>query len=280
MKSFTERKRCLYWVLCVVLILNTFSVAQEKEPEVKLPELPPDNIKGKFEIDVHYSTWSINLLSNWYASGLLDWLGREIRDEVFQQISGDYVGIYNADYDHNLVFDSNGNNFGIEFRFYPQGLGTPFSLGVSIEKNEMNLIVEGKVTQNFSNGTYAEVDTTMYLKVMPLFTNLSFRWDMVPKSPFSPYFVLGFGIGALTGEFGYNYRGIYTWTGPTEQIEDEVSKTLKEAEEEMEVNLPNIFPLLQAGLGLRIQVFPALHLKAEASFWNGFILRAGAALRF
>lgn len=103
---------------------------------------------------------------------------------------------------------------------------------------------------------------------------------MVPHWPVSPYFVLGFGIGVLKGEFGYNYVGTYTWAGPSEQIEDQVIKTLKEAEEEIDVNLPNIFPLFQAGFGLRIQILPALHLKGEASFWNGFILRAGAALRF
>lgn len=103
---------------------------------------------------------------------------------------------------------------------------------------------------------------------------------MVPHWPVSPYFILGFGIGALRGEFGYNYTGTYTWAGPSEQIEDQVTKTLKEAEEEIDLNLPNIFPLFHAGFGLRIQLFPALHLKGEASFWNGFILRAGAALRF
>ena len=103
---------------------------------------------------------------------------------------------------------------------------------------------------------------------------------MIPHWPVSPYFVIGVGFGALQGEFGYNYTGTYTWTGPSEQIEDEDTKTLKEAEEEIDVNLPNIFPLLQAGFGLRIQLFPALHIKVEASFWNGFILRAGAAFRF
>jgi len=280
MKLFTGTKRCCYLVLCVVLILNTFSAAQEKEPAVKLPELPPDSLEGKFEIDGHYSTWSVNLIKSWFASELNDRLGREIRDEVYHQIRETYTGIYNADYEHSLTFDSNGNNLGVEFRFYPQGRGTPFSIGVSIEENRMNLIVLGTVTQNFSNGSYAEVESEIYLEVRPLLTNLSFRWDMVPHWPVSPYFVLGFGIGALRGEFGYNYTGTYTWAGPSEQIEDRVTKTLKEMEEEIDVNLPNIFPLFQAGFGLRIQLWPALHLKGEASFWNGFILRAGAAIRF
>jgi hypothetical protein len=280
MKLFTGTKNRCYLILCIVLILNTFSAAQEKEPEVKLPELPPDSLEGKFEIDVHYSTWSVNLLRNWYASELTDRMGREIRDEVYQQISDAYVGIYNADYEHSLTFDSDGNNYGVEFRFYPRGRETPFSFGVSIEQNRMNLILQGTVNQNFSDGSYAEVESEVHLKLKPLLTNLSFRWDMVPHWPVSPYFILGFGFGVLKGEYGYNYSGTYTWTGPSEQIEDQVTKTLKEAEGEMDVNLPNIFPLFHAGFGLRIQVLPVLHLKGEASFWNGFILRVGAALRF
>jgi len=280
MKLFTRTKNCCYLIICMVLILNTLSPAQEKEPEIKLPELPKDSLEGKFEIDVHYSMWSANLIKSWFATELNDRLGREIRDEVFHQISDTYPGIYNADYEHSLTFDSDGNNYGVEFRFYPKGRGTPFSIGVSIEENRMKLIVQGTVRQNFSNGSYAEVESEIYLEVRPLLTNLSFRWDMVPHWPVSPYFILGFGFGALRGEFGYNYSGTYTWDGPSEQIEDQVTKTLKEAEEEIDVNLPNIFPLFQAGFGLRIQLLPALHLKGEASFWNGFILRAGAALRF
>ncbi|MCJ7581106.1 MAG: hypothetical protein MUP98_11300, partial [Candidatus Aminicenantes bacterium] len=239
-----------------------------------------DSLEGKFEIDVHYSTWSINLLKSWFETELNKSLGGEIRDEVYHQIRDSYAGIYTADYEDSLVFDSNGNNFGVEFRFYPKGRGTPFSFGVSIEKNEMNLIVQGTLRQNFSNGSYAEVASEGFLKANPILTNLSFQWDMVPHWPVSPYFVLGFGFGTLRGEIGYNYTGTYTWAGPSEQIEDEVTKTFAEAEEEFDVNLPNIFPLFQAGFGLRIQLFPALHLKAEASFWNGFILRAGAAFRF
>ena len=280
MKLFTKTKNCCYLILSAVLILSTLSMAQEKEPAVKLPGLPQDSLEGKFEIDIHYSMWSANLIKNWFASELNDRLGREIRDEVFRQITDTYPGIYNADYEHSLTFDSDGNNYGVELRFYPKGRGTPFSIGVSIEENRMNLIVQGTVSQYFSNGSHAEVESEISLKVRPLLTNLSFRWDIVPNWPVSPYFVLGFGLGALRGEFSYNYTGTYTWAGPPEHIEDQVIKTLKEVEEEIDVNLPNIFPLFQAGFGLRIQILPVLHLKGEASFWNGFILRAGAALRF
>ena len=269
MKLYTRTQCCWHFAICIVLILNTLSTAQEKEP-----------LEGKFEIDVHYSKWSVNLIGDWFASELTDRLGREIRDEVYHQIRDTYTGIYNADYEHSLVFDSSGNNYGLEFRFYPRGRGTSFSLGVYIEENQMNLIVQGSVKQNFSNGSYTEVESEVYLELRPLLTNLSFRWDLVPQWPVSPYFVLGFGLGAFRGDFGYNYTGTYTWDGPSEQIEDQVTKTFKEAEEEYDINLPNIFPLFQAGFGLRIQLLPALHLKGEASFWTGFILRVGAALRF
>jgi len=211
---------------------------------------------------------------------LNDTLAREIRDEVFYQIRDTYPGISNSDYEHSLAFDSKGNNFGVEFRIYPRGRGSRFSFGVSIEKNMMTLVAQGTVKQNFSNGSYAEVESEVSLEIRPVLANLSFRWDLIPQWPVSPYFVLGIGLSALRGDFGYNYTGTYTWDGLSEEIEDQVTQTFNEAEEEYDVNLPNVFPLLHVGLGLRIELLPALHLKGEASFWNGFILRAGAALRF
>lgn len=280
MKILRGTKNRYYLILCMVLIINTLSVAQEKEPEVKLPELPRDSLEGKFEVDVHYSLWSANLIKSWFASELNDRLGEEIRDEIFLYIRDSYAGIAKADHEHSLEFDSDGENYGLEFRFYPKGRGTPFSFGVSIEQNRMKLSVKGTVRQNYSDGSHAVVESAAFLEVRPLLTNLSFRWDMIPHWPVSPYFVFGFGFGALRGDFGYNYSGTYTWSGPSEHIEDDVSKTLKDWEEEIDFNIPNIFPLFQAGFGLRIQLFPALHIKGEASFWNGFILRVGAALRF
>ncbi len=280
MKLLTGKKRCSYLIICMLLILNSLSPAQEKELDVKLPEIPPDSTEGKFEIDFHYSMWSVNLIKSWFATELNNALGREIRDEVTNQIRDTYPGIHNSDYEHNLTFDSKGNNFGVEFRFFPNGRGARFSFGVSIEKNMMSLIIQGPVTQNFSDGSSAEVESELTLEIRPILANLSFRWDLVPQWPVSPYFVLGVGLGALRGDFGYNYTGTYTWDGPSEQVEDQVTKTLEEADEEYDVNLPNIFPLLHVGLGLRFELLPALHLKGEASFWNGFILRVGAALRF
>ena len=111
MKLFTGTKKRCYLILCIVLILNTFGAAQEKEPEVKLPELSPDKLEGKFEIDVHYSMWSANLIKSWFESELNDTLATEIRDEVYHQISETYTGIYNADYEHSLTFDSDGQNY-------------------------------------------------------------------------------------------------------------------------------------------------------------------------
>lgn len=108
MKLFTETRSCFYLIICMVLILNTLSAAQEKEPAVKLPELPSDSLEGKFEIDVHYSTWSVNLIKSLFEADWNDRLGREIRDEVSRQISDTYTGIYNADYEHSLTFDSDG----------------------------------------------------------------------------------------------------------------------------------------------------------------------------
>ena len=120
----------------------------------------------------------------------------------------------------------------------------------------------------------------MFIEFKPILLNFSFRWDVLPHFPVSPYFILGVGFGAVKGDFGYNYEGVYTWSGGQEEVDDSVAKTYQEWEEEIDTNLPNIFPLFHTGLGLRLQFVPFLSINAEASFWNGFIVRIGTALRF
>ena len=150
-------------MICLTLIFSTFSAAQDEDPEIDLPELTSDSSGGKFEIGLHYSSWSLNALANWFAEELSDRVGREIRDEVYRHVRDEYAGIYNTDYEHDMAFDSDGNNYGMEFRFYPKGKGSRFSIGFSIEKNRMNMIVQGTVNQNFSDGSHAEVESELFL---------------------------------------------------------------------------------------------------------------------
>ena len=67
-----------------------------------------------------------------------------------------------------------------------------------------------------------------------------------------------------------------------ESVGESETMSIKEAEEEPDVdfNLPNIIPLLQMNLGVRAEVIPHLHLRAEVGIWDGFVFRAGMAYRF
>lgn len=267
--------------LFLFFIFAGFVQAQESKPEIKLPELPKESSKGKFEIDVHYSGWSLNLIKGWFENEANTSVAEEIRDQISLKVKKNHPFIFDKSIEQELVFDSEGHNLGLEIRFYPRGPDTPFSLGLSIEENVMRILIQGTMKQVFSNNTYAEGPIEATLVFKPILTNLSFRWDLVPQWIVSPYFVIGLGFGAMRGEIGYSYQSVYTtWSGAPEEYTDNVEETLKEAEEDIEYNLPNIFPLFQLGFGLRAQILPFLHLKGEVGFWNGFILRAGMAYRF
>ena len=268
--------------LGLVLILWLFPLLtrgqnQESEP----PQFTTGKTPGKFEVGIHYSGWSLNLIKGSFEDKVIDELGEEIRDEIASYLrDNQHLGLVKTVYEQDFVFDSGGHNYGLELRFYPQGREGPFSLGLSFEKAKMQLTLTGDVKQSFEDGSLASADASGEILLNPFFTHLTFRWDLMPTWRITPYIVLGFGVAALNGEFQYEYKGIYEWRGPDETIEDSDLRDIQEAEEDIEFNIPNIFPLLQASLGVRVEIIPNLHMKAGAGFWNGFILRAGISGRF
>lgn len=271
------------FVIMITLVLVQGISAQQDEQEEELPRLIfDDGIAGKLEIEVHYGYWTLDLIKGLFEADITQSLSDEIADEIKIKINESGHDIVKFNHDHNLVFGSSGSVYGFELRFYPGGRYSSFSLGVSIEKTHMKATVEGPVTVQFDDGSYAEMDALGIVDLNPLFTNLSFRWDIKPEWVVTPYFVLGLGVAALNGEVSYKYNGTYYWAGGSENHEDEDIRDIKEAEEDPEVdfNLPNILPLLQISLGVRGEVIPHLHLKAEAGIWDGFILRAGLAYKF
>jgi hypothetical protein len=96
----------------------------------------------------------------------------------------------------------------------------------------------------------------------------------------TPYFSFGVGIAALDGEVGYAWRGTFEYLGQQKVLEDDLVKTFIEAEEEGDFNIPNIFPILHLGLGVKAELIPGLSGIAEAAFWDGIVFRAGVAYRF
>lgn len=251
---------------------------QDTNPE--LPSLVPPKNPRKFEVGIHYSRWTLDLVKSFFEEKLADKLGEELGDEVSANIRETHPALSQSQYEESLGFDSGGWNYGFEIRYYPQGEFGAFSLGLSFEKTRMSFTAEGVVNQIFTNGTSAQINALGFIELDPWTTNLSLRWDLKPSWVVSPYLVLGLGIGSLNGEISYEYQGVYKWAGPDQIVQDALTKTLKEAEEDLDFNLPNIFVLVQTSLGLRAEISPFLSLRGEVGFWDGFMVRAGITFIF
>jgi len=260
------------------------AVAQEKEPQVppaiKVPVEKTPPWWQKLEVEIHYGQWTLDPIKGLFEEDLKKDLGKEIRQEVTNQLRESHPSLQQADYTQTLVFDSGGSNFGLEVRYYPRGREGGFSFGFSIEKTTIRLSVEGDVKQEFTDGTHAQVDAYGSLEISPWTTNISLRWDLRPEWRVTPYAVLGFGLGTLIGEMSYEYSGRYRWGGADETVEEAETKTLKEAEEDVDFNIPNIFFLLQTHLGVRVKIIEHLHFRLEAGLWDGLLFRGGLAYRF
>ena len=272
-------KKIVILAACLLFLLN-MTFANQLENETDIPSIVKKQKYGKFEIGFHSSLWTLDIIKSYFESTLSERMGKDITNEMYKEIRETHANLNRADHEQDLLFDSGGFNYGLELRYYPKGKDGAFSLGLSFDKARMRLTLEGPVRQNFSNGTYATADSFTEITLNPLFTNLSFRWDMVPHWRVTPFIILGVGIAAMNGEFNYNYSGLYKWVGSDENISDSQLKTIKEAEEDWSVNIPNIFPLMQVNIGVRARIIPNLYIKAETGFWNGFILRAGVSGRF
>ncbi len=272
-------KKIVILAACLLFLLN-MTFANQLENETDIPSIVKKQKYGKFEIGFHSSLWTLDIIKSYFESTLSERMGKDITNEMYKEIRETHANLNRADHEQDLLFDSGGFNYGLELRYYPKGKDGAFSLGLSFDKARMRLTLEGPVRQNFSNGTYATADSFTEITLNPLFTNLSFRWDMVPHWRVTPFIILGVGIAAMNGEFNYNYSGLYKWVGSDENISDSQLKTIKEAEEDWSVNIPNIFPLMQVNIGVRARIIPNLYIKAETGFWDGFILRAGISGRF
>lgn len=265
----------------IFLLLFSSGYAQEVEPQAELPELLFSDESGKFEVSLHFSMWTVDVIKGAFEDKLNDELGEEIGNKVTKTVRGDYnPAVVVLDSEVDLAFDSGGYTYGLELRYYPKGKDGSFSLGLAFDKARMRLTEQGNVRQDFQGGTFATAEGKAEIILNPWFTTLSVRWDVKPRWIVSPYFVMGLGVAALNGEVNYDYSGEYNSTVGMEPVEGSEQKTIKEAEEDMSVNIPNVLPLLQLNIGVRAEIMRFLNLKAEAGFWDGFLLRFGISGRF
>lgn len=253
--------------------------------------------QGKWEFGFHYSRWSLNIVKPYIEDSLNDTVASDLKDKFLSDLQADYPSLVERGYSQRTVFDSSGNNFGAEVRYYPGGRNGSFSVGLSVEKTSMKvgipeasgtLELEDSITHR--NGTF-EGNAFGEFLLKPLSFHLSLRWDIFPSAGLHPYVTVGLGASTAraidTATYSYAYTGTLSIPGgPSRQYADGESKTLRELIDEQEAKgedfvLPvNFVPFFQLNFGLKGRLTENIHLLVDAGLWDGFLLRAGVAYRF
>lgn len=243
---------------------------------------------GNFELGFHYGTWNLNLLGDLVENGLSDALESAFKDAILEEIQADYPGLQDSAYDQIVDYDSGGDNYGFEIRWYPGGHDGSFSLGVSVEKTKMEIeLTDVAIEMTFTDGSTFSGQAYGDIPLNPLTFLLSLRWDILPRSSVHPYITLGVGAAAFSSfkddVVSYAWAGdLDIVGGPFERYEDSGTKTVEQIKEELEEDedFPLSFlPFIQLNLGLKGKISKNFHLMVDAGIWNGFIIRGGLAIR-
>ncbi|MCX7975088.1 MAG: hypothetical protein N3B16_11430 [Candidatus Aminicenantes bacterium] len=235
---------------------------------------------GHWEINFHYGRWGLDPVLSFFEKNLKKRIGSEIRQELTEFLSSRYGSLTQSSYEQQFSLEIGGNNLGIGLRYFYLGETSSFSLGLSLEKTHLQLKAKGLITQNYDNGSKAEIESEAFIQADPILIHFSFRWDGVPRSFLCPYFIFGFGYGPTKGKMGYSYSGNYQLAGFKEPIKDSKDKSFKQwqQEEQSHINLEKII-LIQLGLGLRLEIYRGFSFYFEGNFWNGFLINGGLAFR-
>jgi len=251
--------------------------------------------RGHFEFGFHYSKWSIDILRGMIEEGISDALETDLKDRFLEDLREDHPGLQEVSYSQEVSFDSGGDNYGFEIRWYPGGENGSFSLGFSVEKTSMRVtlpeVSASLELTDLDTGKSASFSAAAdgELLIKPLSFHLSFRWDIIPSSFINPYITLGFGMAGGSaleeGTVTYSYVGDLSITGETpEKYEGGDTKSIKELKDDLEEEgegfvLPGFVPFIQLNLGLKGKINDNLHILVDAGVWNGFLIRGGIALR-
>jgi Tetratricopeptide repeat len=234
---------------------------------------------GHWEIGVHYSSWGLNVAKGLFEENLLDSVSEEIRENVTDQLNSlSPVRLTPSSDSHGLRFDSEGANYGAEIRYYPRGRRGSMSVGFSIEQTQIKLMTKGPVTQNYSDGSSATVEGDAVVETNPVTTQLSFRWDFIPTSRVTPYFVFGLGLGPLNGNARFAYVGTYVRGSQQAAITGAWAETFDQLRQEEEIAL-DLMIMAHVAFGFKAEVVRGFILQLETGFWDGLIIRAGLAFR-
>jgi hypothetical protein len=250
---------------------------------------------GHWEFSGHYGLWTLNVLKGPAADLLSDAIDTHLRDKILESVNEVFPDFGSPAYEQTLAFDSSGHDFGASVRWYPAGHYGSFSLGVSVEKSLFEILPTAAVRMDLQdpgsgqtgvfNGTAAgtaRIDALSFL--------LSFRWDIFPTAAIHPYFTFGGGISTTKtlddSNLAYTYTGLVTGSGLLDTaVAGGETKTLRELrdeamdDEESDLPMPNFLPFVELNLGLKVRLTKMVHVFADAGVFDGFIARAGLAIR-
>ena len=258
------------------------------EPQATAPTVPEVNVVerkgGHFEITAHGSSWSINLVKGLFEGSVVDKFSTEIRRVITSDLRENYGYYYlvpsSTNFESDLAFNSSGPNYGLDIRYYSKGWGGSFSIGLSFEQTRMKLAIEGRVKQYFQDNSYAEATVEGSATSNIFSTNLSFRWEILPDSRVTPFFILGFGWAPFSADVTETYSGTFVRGGEQQAINGTTVKSLLDIASENDFDLPDAIVVVHVGFGFKVAVVSGFSLLAEAGLWDGFLLRFAAAYRF
>jgi len=257
------------------------------------------SVKRKIELGFHFSSWSLN-----FAKGFLDTaMGDALKSRMLNLAREAHPGLVENSSSTSVDIDSSGGNFGFDIRWNPAGEKGSFSLGLSIEKTSMKVMVkEARATASLdipdgeaSKSADFNGQGSGTFQLAPWSIHVNFRWEIKPAWRIHPYMAMGFGCGSGRyldqGTLQYDVQGDLLWlAGGAEHYQESGTKTLaavknkmgQDAESEGKVlSIPFWFvPFFQLSLGVKGKIADDIYLVGEAAFWDGFILRAGIAYRF
>jgi len=253
--------------------------------------------QGEWEISFHYSRWGLNLVKSLIEDRLGDTVASNLEDQFLADIQADYPSIRRTGYRQDITFDSSGDNYGAEVRYFPAGWYGSFSIGLAVEKTTMKVgfpavtaTMDLEDANTGADGTFTGNANGEFL-IKPLSFHLSVRWEILPTAGIHPYITVG--VGASTAKaidaakYSYTYTGILTAPqGLSLNYSGGETKSLEDLRAEQEAKgedwpLPvNFLPFVQLNVGLRGRLSENLYALVDAGIWDGFLVRGGLAFRF